>query len=283
MSVLYIVATPIGNLSDITQRALDTLKQVDLIAAEDTRHSAKLLHHFNIDTKMFPLHDFNEEQQTRKILQILKQGKSIALISDAGTPLISDPGYRLVSEVRKAGIEIIPIPGACAMVAALSVSGLPSDRFCFEGFLPAKQHARLECLKNLAQETCTLIFYESPHRILKSLQDMIAIFGEKRRAVIARELTKKFENIHDDSLKNLAKYFTENPEKQCGEFVVLVHGAAKQETKEISDEDLKVLDVLLEELSVKQAVHLAARITGKKKNLLYQLALQRKKLNFPHA
>ncbi|MGD9109141.1 MAG: 16S rRNA (cytidine(1402)-2'-O)-methyltransferase [Gammaproteobacteria bacterium] len=273
---LYIVATPIGNLSDISQRAIDTLQTVDLIAAEDTRHSAKLLQHFNITTKMLPLHDFNEEQQTKKILQILKQGQSIALISDAGTPLISDPGYRLVSEVRQAGIEVVPIPGACAMIAALSVSGLPSDKFRFEGFLPAKQHARLEHLKNLVTETCTLIFYESPHRILKSLQDMLTIFGEDRQVVIARELTKKFETIYDDNLKNLIKYFAENPEKQCGEFVVLVHGETKQKITEITDEDLKILNILLEELSVKQASHLAAKITGKKKNVLYKLALQSK-------
>lgn len=275
MSVLYIVATPIGNLSDISQRAIDTLQTVDLIAAEDTRHSAKLLQHFHITTKMLPLHDFNEEQQTKKILQILKQGQSIALISDAGTPLISDPGYRLVSEVRKAGIEVVPIPGACAMIAALSASGLPSDKFRFEGFLPAKQHARLEHLKNLAAETCTLIFYESPHRILKSLQDMLTIFGEDRQVVIARELTKKFETIYDDNLKNLVKYFSDNPEKQCGEFVVLVHGETKQKITEITDEDLKILNLLLEELSVKQASHLAAKITGKKKNVLYELALKR--------
>lgn len=273
---LYIVATPIGNLNDMSQRAIDILQEVDLIAAEDTRHSAKLLQNFHITTKMLPLHDFNEEQQTKKILQILQQGKSIALISDAGTPLISDPGYRLVSEVRKVGVEVIPIPGACAMIAALSVSGLPSDCFRFEGFLPAKQHARLECLKHLAAESSTLIFYESPHRILKSLQDMVTVFGEDRQAVIARELTKKFETIYDDVLKNLVKYFTENPEKQCGEFVVLVHGEIKKKITKIVDEDLKILNILLEELPVKQASHLAAKITGKKKNELYKLALQLK-------
>lgn len=274
MSVLYIVATPIGNLDDMSQRAIDTLNKVDLIAAEDTRHSSKLLRHFNIATKMLPLHDYNEAQQTQKILQILKQGKSIALISDAGTPLISDPGYRLVSEIRKANIKAVPIPGANALIAALSVSGLPSDRFRFEGFLPAKQHARLECLKNLQTEIATLIFYESPHRILKSLQDMVTIFGEGRQAVIARELTKKFESIYDDTLKNLLEYFIDNQDKQCGEFVILVHGEARQKTAEITREDLKILNILLEELSVKQSAHLAAKITGKKKNVLYQLGIK---------
>jgi len=275
MSVLYVVATPIGNLDDISQRAIDTLKQVDLIAAEDTRHSSKLLKHFNIATKMMSLHDYNEAQQTQQILQKLKQGKSIALISDAGTPLISDPGYHLVSEIRKAKIEVVPIPGACAMIAALSVSGLPSDRFRFEGFLPAKQHARLEYLKNLKTETATLIFYESPHRILKSLQDMITIFGGDRRVVIARELTKKFETVYDDTLQNLLQWFIDHSEQQCGEFVILVHGETKQKTAEITEKDIEILNILLEELSVKQAAHLAAKITGKKKNALYKLALKK--------
>lgn len=277
MSILYIVATPIGNLGDISQRAIDTLKQVDLIAAEDTRHSSKLLKHFDITTKMMPLHDYNEAQQTQKILQKLKQGKSIALISDAGTPLISDPGYRLVAEIRKAGIEVVPIPGACALISALSVSGLPSDKFRFEGFLPAKQHARKEYLQTLKTEIATLIFYESPHRLLKSLQDMVKVFGENRQAVIARELTKKFETIYDDTLQNLLQYFIDHSEKQCGEFVILVHGEAKQKIAEITAEDIKILNILLEELSVKQAAHLAAKITGKKKNVLYQLALHEKK------
>lgn len=273
MSILYIVATPIGNLDDISMRAIDTLKQVDLIAVEDKRHSIKLMHHFNITTKMLPLHDYNETQQTQKILQKLQQGQTVALITDAGTPLISDPGYRLVSTIKKAQIKVAPIPGACAMVAALSVAGLPSDRFLFEGFLPAKQSARLKKLENIMTADCTLIFYESPHRILNSLKDMITVFGENRFAVIARELTKKFETIYDDSLQNLWQYFTNNAEEVRGEFVILVHGVPKNNNKEISEEDLNILNILLEDLPVKQAAKLAAKITGKKKNALYECAL----------
>ena len=275
--LLYIVATPIGNLADMSQRAIDTLKKVDLIAVEDTRHSAKLLQHFDIATKMMPLHDYNEAQQTQKILSMLQQGKSIALITDAGTPLISDPGYRLVNDAREAGFSVVPIPGSCAAIAALSVSGLPSDCFRFEGFLPAKQHARLEYLKNLVTETCTLIFYESPHRIVKSLQDMFEVFGRDHHAVIARELTKKFETIYDDTLQNLLQWFINHAEQRCGEFVILLAGTDKKEAAQITAEDIKILDILLEELSVKQASQLAAKITDKKKNALYELALQRKR------
>lgn len=273
MSALYIVATPIGNLGDMSSRAIDILKQVDLIAAEDTRHSGKLLQHFGITTKMISLHSYNEQQRSKQILQKLSAGKSIALISDAGTPLISDPGYRLVCDARQIGIEIIAIPGACALIAALSVSGLPAEQFYFAGFLPAKSSARLQRLENYKTTSCTLIFYESPHRIIKSLQDMITVFGEKRRAVIARELTKKFETIYDDNLQNLLNHFIANSQQQCGEFVILLSGAKKQSTAEISAADLKVLTILLDELPVKQAATLAAKITGKKKNALYQLAL----------
>lgn len=277
-SILYIVATPIGNLDDISQRAIKTLQTVDLIAAEDTRHSTKLMTHYNITTPMLALHEHNEAQQVKKIIQQLQHGKAIALITDAGTPLISDPGYRLVHEVRKHGFTVIAIPGACAAIAALCVSGLPSDRFVFEGFLPTKQHARLVRLKLLQAEVRTLIFYESPHRIVATLKDMLEIFGEDRDVVIARELTKKFETIYDDTLKQLLSQFISHPQQQRGEFVIVVHGIDKQQSMQVMAAEIKILDVLLQELSVKQAVHLTAQITGHKKNQLYKLALQRSDL-----
>jgi 16S rRNA (cytidine1402-2'-O)-methyltransferase len=272
-SQLFIVATPIGNLQDISQRAIETLEQVDLIAAEDTRHSKRLLNHLGVTTKMISLHEHNEEKQIAKILELLGQGKSIALISDAGTPLVSDPGYRLVYEVRKSNIDVVPIPGACAAIAALSASGLPSDRFLFEGFLSAKQNARLQHLEKLKSETRTIIFYESPHRISVMLQDLLTVFGSERYVVIARELTKLYETIRGDELSNLIEWFELNTEQHCGEFVVLVKGKQKIKKENLTDEDKRILKVLLEELPVKQASHLASKITGKKKNAFYKEAL----------
>ncbi len=272
---LYIVATPIGNLGDMTPRAVQVLQQVDLIAAEDTRHSQRLMQQFAIRTPMTALHDHNERLQADRIVQRLLDGASIALISDAGTPLISDPGYFLVRQAREAGVGVVPVPGASALVAALSASGLPSDRFRFEGFLPAKPQQRLKALEALADESATLVFYEAPHRILESLGAMRACFGGERYVVVARELTKTFETIHGDALDALIGWMEADTNQQRGEFVVLVQGAAKKADEALDAEAERVLSILLEELSVKQAAALAARITGVKRKLLYQAALAR--------
>jgi len=270
---IYIVATPIGNLGDISERAIETLKSVDLIAAEDTRHSRKLLQHFDIETPMISLHEHNEKIKSEKIFELIEQGKSVAIISDAGTPLVSDPGYPLVHEAQERNIDVIPIPGPCAAITALSASGLPSDRFIFEGFLSAKQNARIKKLEEFLYETRTMIFYESPHRILEALKDMRTVFGDDRYVVVARELTKLYETIHGDSLDHLIQWMEEDPHQQAGEFVVLITGVEKVKTDSVAEEDEKILKILLEELSVKQASQLAAKITGKKKNILYEMAL----------
>ncbi|MEZ5524617.1 MAG: 16S rRNA (cytidine(1402)-2'-O)-methyltransferase [Pseudomonadales bacterium] len=276
MSELYVVATPIGNLSDISARAVEVLKQVDLIACEDTRHSVRLLNHLGIQKPLLSYHDHNEVEQTQHLIAKLQEGVRVALISDAGTPLISDPGFQLVRKARECRIKVVPLPGPCALIAALSASGLPSDRFAFEGFLPAKRQARIECLEKLKNESRTLIFYESTHRILASLQDMSAVFGVGRHAVLARELTKTFETLHGDSLQGLCQWVAEDENQRKGEMVVLVHGAEPQASDETSVDRERVLAVLLEELPVKQAAQLAAKITGAKKNALYQQALQMK-------
>lgn len=274
--MLYIVATPIGNLSDFSPRAIETLKSVNWIAAEDTRHSAALLQHFFIQTPQFSLHEHNERERIQKIISILKKGESIALISDAGTPLISDPGYVMVKEVRKQGIRVVPIPGACALIAALSASGLPTDQFLFAGFLPAKPKARQDRLRELQENPATIIFYESPHRILAALQDIKMIFGAERHAVIARELTKLFETIHEGAIEELIDWMTKDTNQQRGEFVILISGntAPAQEKHEISAE--KLLQVLLAQLPLKQASEMAAEILGERKNKLYDLALKLK-------
>lgn len=276
MSELYVVATPIGNLSDISVRAIDILKQVDLIACEDTRHSVRLLNHLGINKPLLSYHDHNETEQTQNLIGKLLEGQRIALISDAGTPLISDPGYQLVRQAHENKIRVIPLPGPCALIAALSASGLPSDRFAFEGFLPAKHQARVDCLEKLKHETRTLIFYESTHRIVASLGDMVTVFGGDRRAVIARELTKAFETLRGASLAELVAWVNEDANQRKGEVVLLVHGAPALDTDETRIETEKVLAVLLEELPVKQAAQLAAKITGGKKNTLYQMALEMK-------
>jgi 16S rRNA (cytidine1402-2'-O)-methyltransferase len=273
IGTLYIVATPIGNLGDITSRAVETLKSVALIAAEDTRHSARLLQHFGIQTRMTSYHDFSDDTRVELLLRTLQDGQSVALISDAGTPLISDPGYRLVSRARERGLRVVPIPGVCAMTAALSAAGIPSDRFAFEGFPPAKHTARLKLFQVLQQETRTLVFYESPHRILECVDDMAEGFGAERIAVIARELTKTFETIHSDTLGNLQQWMRADENQQRGEFVVLVKGAETAQDEAIPADAKRILQVLLEDLSLKQAASLASRLTGVKKNLLYALAL----------
>jgi 16S rRNA (cytidine1402-2'-O)-methyltransferase len=272
---LYVVATPIGNLGDMVPRAVETLQTVALIAAEDTRHSSRLLAHFDIKTPCVAYHDHSDEQRTAQLIARIQAGESIALISDAGTPLVSDPGYRLVRSARQAGITVVPVPGACAMIAALSAAGLPSDRFAFEGFLPAKQVARCTHLQSLVADPRTLIFYEAPHRILETLQDMVQVFGPEREVVMARELTKTFETIKGDKVAELAAWVAADSNQQRGEIVLLVHGAPKPEGDAITPEQIHIMNVLLEELPVKQAASLGAKLTGLKKNFLYDWALQR--------
>ena len=271
--VLYVVATPIGNLGDMAPRALEVLSEVAVIAAEDTRHSARLLNHFGVSTPCIACHDHNERQLAGKLVQRILQGENVALISDAGTPLISDPGYHLVREARQQGVVVIPIPGASAMIAALSASGLPSDRFIFEGFLPAKDGARRSRLEALANEPRTLIYYESPHRIEASIAAMAGVFGGDREAVIGRELTKKFETIKSAPLAELQDWLAADSNQRRGEFVVLIHGAAER-TGEDSIETDQMLTILLAELPVKQAAAIAAKLSGEKKNKLYKRALE---------
>ncbi len=269
--VLYVVATPIGNLEDLSPRARDALAHVALIAAEDTRHTAKLLSHFGIRTPLVSLHDHNEAERTPGLIEKLSAGASLALVSDAGTPLVSDPGYQLVRAARAAGIRVSPIPGACALIAALSASGLPTDRFVFDGFLPQKSAARQARLVELAGEMRTLVFYESVHRLVESLGDMAQTFGGERSAVIARELTKLHESLRDGTLQALAAWAKSDSHIGKGEVVVLVAGAAPE--SDVRDADA-VLAVLLEELPVKQAAVLAAKLTGGKRNALYRRALE---------
>jgi len=273
---LYVVATPIGNLQDITLRAIDTLKRVDRIAAEDTRHSAPLLKHFSITKPTISMHEFNERERLKIILEHLHAGESIALISDAGTPLISDPGFHLVREAKACGIKVVPIPGPCAAITALSVSGMPTDRFTFEGFLPAKEESRRNRLTELLHEARTMIFYEAPHRLLSSLQSMAVVFGAERKGVVAREMTKIYESVNAGTMQELASRYAVNVNENRGEIVILVEGI--DEEKSVSKEVIpeQVLDILLEELPLKQAATLASKITGERKNVLYDLALAKK-------
>lgn len=272
LGTLFIVATPIGNLGDFTLRALETLKKVDLIAAEDTRHSKKLLEHYGITTPTISLHNYNETKRCQFILNQLEQGKNIALITDAGTPLISDPGYHLVKTIQKNNLRIIPIPGACAAITALSASGLPTDKFIFEGFLPPKTKQQLERLQELAVETRTMVFYESPHRLLVTINNMRIAFGDDRIAVLAKELTKTFETIYSNTLFELQNWLTEKSVRQKGEFVILISGTTKDKNVGVNSEALRILSLLAKDLSHKQAVILTAKITGISKNMLYKIA-----------
>jgi 16S rRNA (cytidine1402-2'-O)-methyltransferase len=274
-SVLYVVATPIGNLKDVTYRAVEVLSHVDHIAAEDTRHSARLLKQYQIHTPCAALHEHNERQVAHSIIEKIQRGETWALISDAGTPVVSDPGYFLIKEARNLGVKVVPIPGPNAALAALSASGMPSDRFAFEGFLPAKTTARLKHLHSLAAESRTLVFYESPHRLQASLHDMVAVFGGERQAVFARELTKTYETIHQGSLAHIEDWVASDTQQLKGEMVLIVAGVEKLPISGQAHADT-VLSVLLEELPVKQAAHLASKITGVKKNELYQKALAMK-------
>jgi len=266
---LFIVATPIGNLDDLTPRARRTLADADLIAAEDTRHSATLLQHFGIATRCVALHEHNERDVSADLVERLRAGTTIALISDAGTPLISDPGFRLVRAAREAGIRISPVPGACAAIAALSAAGRPSDRFVFEGFLPAKAAARRAHLQALRHETRTLVFYESSHRIVETLADLAAEFGTGRRAVVARELTKLFETVLDGTLAELSARVSADANQQRGEFVVLVGGADDDAAAARLAAGRRAFDLLRRELPPGRAARLAAEISGAPRNALY--------------
>lgn len=269
---LYILATPIGNRDDITLRAIKILQTVDLIVAEDTRHSKKLMDYHGIKTPLLSLHEYNEAARATLLCKKLKQGLNIALISDAGTPLISDPGYRLITKVREAGIRVIPVPGACAAITALVSSGLPTDRFIFEGFIPSKGEVRRKKIAELKNESRTMIFYESVHRIVNLIDLLNEQFGLHRRATIARELTKIFETIYTAPLSELKEWIVQNSNQQKGEFVVIVEGAIKKIT-EINQENQRLLTVLLEELPLKKVVSLATKITFLPRKKLYSLGL----------
>ncbi len=266
---LWVVATPIGHRDDLSARAIETLRAVAVIAAEDTRHSRPLLVHHNIDVPLIALHDHNERDAVDAIVHRMQGGDSVALISDAGTPLISDPGFRLVRAARVAGIRCIPVPGACAAIAALSVAGLPSDRFVFEGFLPPKAAARRSRLQELAGEARTLIFYESSHRVAESLADMRDVFGADREAVLARELTKMFETVLGEPLAELAARVVADPDQQRGEHVILVAGRGEEVDAKLA-EGQRIFAILRDELPPAKAAKLAAAISGAPRKELYR-------------
>lgn len=270
---LYVVATPIGNLHDLSPRARDVLATVGTIAAEDTRHTRQLLRHFGIDTPLISLHDHNERDRCGELVATLAAGASLALVSDAGTPLVSDPGYHLVCAAHAADVPVVAVPGPSSLIAALSIAGLPTDRFVFEGFLPARGPARRVRLEALEREERTLVFFESSHRIGEMLEDLVAIFGSEREAVIARELTKRFEETLHGTLPVLAEKIVTDAERRRGEFVVLVRGAPPL-LDEVGADAMRTLSILLEELPVRQAAAITARLTGLKKNLLYARALE---------
>ena len=271
--ILFIVATPIGNLDDITFRAVQVLKSVDIILAENTRHSKKLLLHLDILKTIRAFHEHNEREKTKAIIGEIRSGKSIALISDAGTPLISDPGYFLVAQAKKEGLKVVPIPGPTALITALSASGLASDSFTFLGFLPSKQTARVKLLKSLVGRTETSIFYESPKRILATLTDMHSIYGDSREVCLAKELTKVFETIQTGSIPNLIDYLTIDQNHQKGEFVILISATDKIDIAEAETQLNSLLPILCAELGASKAAKLAAKITGIDKKQCYKRAL----------
>lgn len=271
---LYVVATPIGNLGDITLRALETLKSVDVIAAEDTRHTSGLLSHFGISKKLIAVHEHNEHQSAEKLLLQLTAGENIALVTDAGTPGISDPGAVVVDLVRKADVKVVPIPGVSAVIAALSASGIAQNGFHFHGFLPASGAARRKVLDVLKSQTVTLVFYEAPHRIIESIEDIAKVLGADRRITFARELTKTFETIYTCSAGLAGAWLQADANQQRGEFVLLIEAAAIRNVEEIPEGTVRILKLLLAELPLKQAVKLATEITLEKKNALYEMALK---------
>jgi len=271
---LYIVATPIGNLDDITYRAVQVLMEVDAIAAEDTRHSKKLMQHLGVTTPLVALHEHNENALSEKIIKRLERGESLALISDAGTPLISDPGFPLVNQAHKAGLKIIPVPGASSVLAALSVSGLPTDRFVFEGFLPSKKTARQNRLRELEKETRTLILFETPHRITVALADLAEVLGEDREIFMARELTKTHEEVKRSSVGQVLEAASSGALQERGEFVLVLAGNGNKQSA-VDDQALKIFDLLLEELPLKTSASLAAKITGLKRKDFYNEGLKK--------
>jgi 16S rRNA (cytidine1402-2'-O)-methyltransferase len=270
---LFIVATPIGNLDDITFRAFEVLKSVDFVLAEDTRHSKKLLSHLDISKPIRAFHEHNEREKTKAIISEIYSGKSIALISDAGTPLISDPGYFLVAQAKKEGLKVVPIPGPTALITALSASGLASDSFTFLGFLPSKQTARVKLLRGLVGRTETIIFYESPKRVLATLTDMQTIFGDSREVCLAKELTKAFETIQTGSIPNLIEYLTIDQNHQKGEFVILISATNKIDLAEAEIQLDSLLPILCAEMSTSKAAKIAAKITGIDKKKCYKRAM----------
>lgn len=272
---LYIVATPIGNLSDLSQRAIEVLTQVDIIACEDTRHTQRLLSAYSIKNKTLSMHDHNERQRQDYIATLLQEGKSLALVSDAGTPLISDPGFHLVRHCRQLGLSVSPVPGACAAIAALSVAGLPTDRFTFEGFLPSKSGARQSTLANLLEEPRTMVFYDAPRRAIDTVADIVKVLGGERYVVIARELTKTFETVHSDTAANLLAWLQEDPNQLKGEMVLIIEGH-KVDPNEIPAKAIATLKLLLAEMKPKTACAITAEIYGVKKNALYEIALSMK-------
>jgi len=272
---LYIVATPIGNLADLSQRAIEILKQVDVIACEDTRHTGRLLSAYSIKNSTMSMHDHNERQRQDQIANMLQEGKSIALVSDAGTPLISDPGFHLVRHCRSLGLAVSPIPGACAAISALSVAGLPTDRFSFEGFLPSRSGARQTTLLALIDEPRTMVFYDAPRRAIDTIKDIVETLGEERYVVIARELTKTFETVHSDSAINLLNWLEQDPNQLKGEMVLIIEGH-KVDVNEIPNEAINTLKLLLAEMKPKKACAITAEIYNVKKNALYEIALSLK-------
>jgi 16S rRNA (cytidine1402-2'-O)-methyltransferase len=276
LGTLYVVATPIGNLGDITLRALEVLKSVDAIAAEDTRHTSGLLSHFGISKKLIAVHEHNEHQSAEKLLSQLRNGENFALVTDAGTPGISDPGAIVVDLVRKAGVKVVPIPGVSAVIAALSASGITQNGFYFHGFLPASGAARRKVLESLKSQIVTLVFYEAPHRIVECVEDLAKVLGDERRITFARELTKTFETIYTCPISRAGSWLQADVNQQRGEFVLLIEAAPVVETQEISIEAQRVLKCLLADLPLKQAVALATEITHLKKNDLYEFALKLK-------
>ena len=274
---LYVVPTPLGNLADITHRAVEVLRQVDWIAAEDTRHSAPLLRHYSSNARLLPAHEHNEEAAAQQVIARLQAGESVALISDAGTPGVSDPGTRLVAQVRAAGFRVVPLPGACAAITALSAAGLSEAHFLFYGFLPAKAGQRDAALQALVGLPYALVFYEAPHRILETVAALARALGGERTLVVARELTKLFETIHSGPLAEAEAWLTADPNRQRGEFVLLVSGAPERSSDALSDEAERVLRLLLDEgLPLKQVAKLAQAISGAGKNALYARALELK-------
>lgn len=272
-AVLYIVATPIGHLDDISQRAVSVLREVAWVAAEDTRHSGKLLSHLGISARFLSLHDHNEKQRAASLVEKIKAGENVALISDAGTPLISDPGYSLVRLCREAGVRVVPIPGPCALIAALCCAGLPTDKFHFIGFLPAKSGQRQQVLKDSPSGVGTLICYEAARRVIDTLQDVIAVYGPDRELVLAKELTKTFEHFEHGTAASIIAWLEEDPQRCQGEMVLMIAPPAEKAADDINPVAQQTLRLLMAELPLKKAAALTAEIHGEKKNALYKLGL----------